>query len=277
MLKTYPGDIELKDDDGKDICLNIDFNQDILHTVLESIHQRAIDLALKVIEKNNLTKKNLDAVILVGGPTLSPVFQKMIKTEISDKIDTSVNPMTIVAKGAALFASTKDAITGPGGDEEVVLDINYETATLEKDTLINNINYFKVIRPEVLGSSFNDKFVRDSLHYLVNSVGQIIFSSQNFTDTFYSYFVTASLTDTICKVLVKMDDKNLSVSTPAGQFQTSSFKQNYIMYPNWANYGNTRQLDTRYAENIGIISETFPFYASDPNYVQRRLVRYKVN
>jgi hypothetical protein len=35
---------------------NIDFNQDILHTVLESIHQRAIDLALKVIEKNNLTK-----------------------------------------------------------------------------------------------------------------------------------------------------------------------------------------------------------------------------
>lgn len=152
-----------------------------------------------------------------------------------------------------------------------------DSCYVEKDTLINDINYFKVIRPEVLGSSFNDKFVRDSLHYLVNSVGQIIFSSQNFTDTFYSYFVTASLTDTICKVLVKMDDKNLSVSTPAGQFQTSSFKQNYIMYPNWANYGNTRQLDTRYAENIGIISETFPFYASDPNYVQRRLVRYKVN
>jgi molecular chaperone DnaK len=137
LLKTYPGDIEIKDDEGKDICLNIDFNQEILHAVLEPIHQRAIDLALKVIEKNNLTKKNLDAVILVGGPTLSPVFQNMIKTQISDKIDTSVNPMTIVAKGAALFASTKDAITGPGGDEEVVLDINYESATLEKDTLIN--------------------------------------------------------------------------------------------------------------------------------------------
>ncbi|MBK9798533.1 MAG: Hsp70 family protein [Bacteroidetes bacterium] len=151
LLKTYPGDIELKDDDGKDICLNIDFNQNILHTVLEPIHQRAIDLALKVIEKNNLTKKNLDAVILVGGPTLSPVFQKMIKTQISDKIDTSVNPMTIVAKGAALFASTKDAITGPGGDEEVVLDINYETATLEKDTLINvriNKEKTKAILPD---------------------------------------------------------------------------------------------------------------------------------
>src|SRR5690606_34096371 len=109
LLKTYPGDIDLKDDDGKDLCLNIDFTQDILHTILESIHQRAIDLALKVLEKNNLHKKDLDAIILVGGPTLSPVFQKMIKAQISDRIDTSVNPMSIVAKGAALFASTKEA------------------------------------------------------------------------------------------------------------------------------------------------------------------------
>lgn len=137
LLKTYPGDIDLKDDDGKDLCLNIDFNQDILLTILESNHQRAIDLALKVLEKNNLHKHDLDSIILVGGPTLSPVFQKMIKSQISDKIDTSVNPMTIVAKGAALFASTKDAIIGVGGDEEVVLDVNYETATIEPDTLIN--------------------------------------------------------------------------------------------------------------------------------------------
>lgn len=138
LLKTYPGDIDLKDDDGKDLCLNIDFNQEILHTLLEPIHQRAIDLALKVVERNNLTKNDLDAVILVGGPTLSPVFQKMIKTQISDKIDTSVNPMTVVAKGAALFASTKDAavIDRPINDE-VVLDVKYDSATLEEDTLIN--------------------------------------------------------------------------------------------------------------------------------------------
>jgi molecular chaperone DnaK len=137
LLKTYPGDIDLKDDEGKDLCLNIDFNQNILHNILEANHQRAIDLALNVIRKNNIAKEDLDAIILVGGPTLSPVFQKMIKVQISDKIDTSVNPMTIVAKGAALFASTKDAILANGGDDEVVLEVNYESATLEADTLIN--------------------------------------------------------------------------------------------------------------------------------------------
>lgn len=151
LLKTYPGDIDVKDDEGKDLCLNIDFNQDILHTLLEPIHQRAIDIALKVIEKNNLHKKDIDAIILVGGPTLSPVFQKMIRAQISEKIDTSVNPMTIVAKGAALFASTKDAIIGGGGDEEVVLDVNYESATIEPDTLINvkiNKEKTKAVLPE---------------------------------------------------------------------------------------------------------------------------------
>jgi molecular chaperone DnaK len=137
LLKTYPGEIDLKDDDGKDLCLNIDFDRDTLHTILESNHQRAIDLALTVLKKYNICKKNLDSIILVGGPTLSPVFQKMIKAQISDKIDTSVNPMTIVAKGAALFASTKDAIIDGCGDEEVVLDVNYESATIESDTFIN--------------------------------------------------------------------------------------------------------------------------------------------
>ena len=138
LLKTYPGDIDLKDDNGKEICLNIEFNRDILYAIFESIHQRAIDLALKVLDKNNIIPDRLDAIILVGGPTLSPVFQKMIKNQICDKIDTSINPMTIVAKGAAIFASTQNAIiSDPIDEHQIVLEINYESATIEEDTLIN--------------------------------------------------------------------------------------------------------------------------------------------
>jgi hypothetical protein len=153
----------------------------------------------------------------------------------------------------------------------------FDSCYVEKDTLINNTLYFKVIRPEVAGSNYSDKFVRDSLHYLVNNVGQILFSSQNFTDTFYNYYVTAGATDTVCEVFVKMADKNLSVNSPAAQFQTYSFKQTFKMYPNWSANGNPRNIDTRYAENIGIVSETLPFPATNPNYIQRRLVRYKLN
>ena len=137
LLKTYPGDIDLQDDNGKDICLNIDFNREILHEVFESIHQKAIELAKKVLQRNNVDNENLDAVILVGGPTLSPVFREMIKTQISVNIDSTINPMTIVAKGSALYASTRDAIIGEPTAEEIVLDIKYDAATIEEDALIN--------------------------------------------------------------------------------------------------------------------------------------------
>mgnify|MGYP006168097119 CR=1 FL=1 len=43
---------------------------------------------------------------MVGGPTYSPILRRMLKEQITDKVDTSVDPMTVVAKGAALFAST---------------------------------------------------------------------------------------------------------------------------------------------------------------------------
>jgi len=152
----------------------------------------------------------------------------------------------------------------------------FDSCYVEKDTLINNNSYYKVIRPQAFDSNFSYKFVRDSLDYLVNNQGQILFSSQNFTDTFYHDYITAA-TNTVCELIVKMADKDLSVNTPAGQFQTSSLKQSFKMYPNWSDNGNLRTIDTRYAENIGIVTETLPFYLSNPNYVQRRLVRYKLN
>ncbi|MFN0188432.1 MAG: hypothetical protein ACKVQV_06995 [Bacteroidia bacterium] len=152
-----------------------------------------------------------------------------------------------------------------------------DSCYVEKDTIINNNKYYKMIRPLVPGYSLSDGSVRDSSHYLVNHLGQIIFSSQNFTDTFRHYFITAGINDTISEVSIKMGDKNFIMSCPAGQFKTYSFKQTYRMYPNWDSQGNPRYMDTRYAENIGMVSETLPFFSSSPNYVQRRLIRYKVN
>lgn len=153
LLITFPGDIDLTDDNDKKLCLNIDFTRDDLAKVLSPKLQQTIDLSLKILQRNNLNKDNLDAVILVGGPTMSPVLQNLIKEQISDKIDTSVNPMTIVAKGAALYASTIDAISGPPTEEDIYLDIKYDAATVEEDTLINiKINKEKTKRsiPEII-------------------------------------------------------------------------------------------------------------------------------
>jgi molecular chaperone DnaK len=69
---------------------------------------RSIDISNELLKRNNLSEQDLISVILIGGPTYSQTFRKMLRDHLSPKIDTSVDPMTAVAKGAALFASTRD-------------------------------------------------------------------------------------------------------------------------------------------------------------------------
>jgi hypothetical protein len=154
----------------------------------------------------------------------------------------------------------------------------FDSCYVEKDTTINGKTYFKIVKPKPYSSGeFDISFQRDSLHYIVNSNGKIMFSSQDFSSIFDLYYIIASQSDTICKTTRQMADKNLTVTTPAGIFSTSNSKETFFMYPNWISGGNQRYMHTKYAENIGIITETLPIFAHDPRSVERRLVRYHIN
>ncbi len=152
----------------------------------------------------------------------------------------------------------------------------FDSCYVEKDTQINNYTYYKVLRPSLNETIQTIQFIRDSLHYLVTNDGEVLFSSQNYVDTLQQYHMLF-VSDTICEVVAKMADKNLAVSTPAGVFETSSLKRTFHMYPLFADLGNTRYMDTRYAENIGIVSETLTFFAFLPVSIEIRLVRYHLN
>ncbi len=153
----------------------------------------------------------------------------------------------------------------------------FDSCFIEKDTLINDKIYYKYNKPRAYPSAYEDRFIRDSLHYLVNHLGDILFSSQNFTDTFYTYTYFANQNDTISEVFSKMADRDLNVITPAGEFVTHSMKETSKMYPKWSSQGKIREIDTRYSENVGIVTETLPFFQGLPFYTQKQLVRYNIN
>ena len=93
------------DDNGEDIEIDLTITQADLEKVLTPVFQKAVDISKKLLERNNLKGSSLDSLILVGGPTFSPIIRKMLEKQIC-KPDTSVDPMTVVSKGAALYAST---------------------------------------------------------------------------------------------------------------------------------------------------------------------------
>jgi len=96
------------DDNGEEMELDLIVSLDDFDKVVKPIFQRAIDITLKLLKNNNLKGSDLETVNLVGGPTFSQTFRNMLKEQITVDIDTSIDPMTAVARGAALFASTKE-------------------------------------------------------------------------------------------------------------------------------------------------------------------------
>jgi molecular chaperone DnaK len=133
------GDIPGADDDENELELDITVNQGDIEKVLSPTFQKAIDITNGLIERNNLSGKDLDSLILVGGPTFSPVLRKMLEQQICMP-DTSTDPMTVVAKGAALFAATIDVseeIQEASRDKsKIQLSIGYESTTVETEEFV---------------------------------------------------------------------------------------------------------------------------------------------
>ena len=132
-IDVDPGDLGL-DDDGDELEIDLTVTQEQLKNVLAPIFQKAIDCSLALLKRNNLNGSSLDSLILVGGPTLSPTLREMLEKQIC-KPDTSVDPMTVVSKGAALYASTvelSDDIKEQTRDKtKIQLEIGHEASTVE--------------------------------------------------------------------------------------------------------------------------------------------------
>ncbi len=158
------GDLPFEDENGEEPEIDVLVTQKDMDNALAPIFQRAIDITNLLLKRNNLKGSDLGALILVGGPTYSPILRRMLSEQITDKIDTSVDPMTVVAKGAALFASTisiSDEVKEETRDKtKIQLDINYEATTVEIDTMMN----LKVIKEKMIGI-LPDKIYADIVRF----------------------------------------------------------------------------------------------------------------
>jgi len=118
------------DDAGKEIELDLTITRDTADPIMQPFFDAAISLCLQMLQRNSLEGSQLTKLILVGGPTYSPLLRQMIAEKLTPNIDTSVDPMTAVAKGAALYAATRDVpaeLKDVPEDGVMELELSYET------------------------------------------------------------------------------------------------------------------------------------------------------
>ena len=128
-----------EDEDGEEIELDLSVTQEEVFDVMRPHFQKAVDICQSLMKRNHLTGEQIDKLILVGGPTHSPLIRQMLRAQITLNVDTSIDPMTAVATGAALYASTIDADVDESKIEmgTVMLDLGYEATTVDTDMWIS--------------------------------------------------------------------------------------------------------------------------------------------
>ncbi len=146
------GYLPFQDSNGEEPEIDIIIDQEKTYSIYKSIFQLAIDKTNDLLNRNFIRNKDIASICLVGEDTCSPILRQMLKEQITKNVDTSVDPMTIVAKGAALFASTitvSDEVKEETRDKtKLQLDIKYEATTVELDEMVN----IKVLKEKTAGT-----------------------------------------------------------------------------------------------------------------------------
>lgn len=175
------GDIPGEDDNGEEFELDITVTQEDMQRALSPIFQKAIDLVKKLLQRNNLQGSALSSLILVGGPTFSPVLRTMLEAQVC-KPNTSVDPMTVVSKGAALYASTiniSEEVKEKTRDRsKIQLEIGHEASTVETSEYVT----LKILKEKTEGEIPAQVFAEiirsdkawSSGKVAVNEIGEVV-------------------------------------------------------------------------------------------------------
>jgi molecular chaperone DnaK len=107
-----------EDADGKLIEAELPLTRARLEQEVEPLFARCLRLTDEALKGARVEGADLDRVLLVGGPTQMPLVRDALAHHLGAKIDASLDPMTVVARGAAIYASTVErrSASGIGAD-----------------------------------------------------------------------------------------------------------------------------------------------------------------
>jgi molecular chaperone DnaK len=101
-------DCVFEDASGDEVdCEEVTLSRRDVISAAEPIIRRSTDICRTVLKEKKLSASAVQKVILVGGPTKAPYFRELLKSALGIPLDFSMDPLTVVAKGAAVFAGTQ--------------------------------------------------------------------------------------------------------------------------------------------------------------------------
>ncbi len=126
-----------KDEAGNSLDLNMNVNRNYFGQMVHDLIQRTFKVCDEAIQNANLTVDDIDALILVGGPTKMPIIREAVQSYFFKEPKTGLDPEQVVAIGASIQASTLvDATAGALLLDVTPMSLGIETAGGLMDPLI---------------------------------------------------------------------------------------------------------------------------------------------
>jgi len=126
---------------GETVTFEAEITRAEVARAAEPIIGKAVAIAKRVLFEKGLTPSAIERIIFVGGPTLAPYFRDLVKDALGVPFDFTIDPLTIVARGAAIFAGTQKSTTAvrtrsPLPKQKYDVDLIYRPVGADPEPLI---------------------------------------------------------------------------------------------------------------------------------------------
>lgn len=134
-----------EDESGDSVYLSLDISRDFFEKLINPLVQKTIDLAKRTLKDSGLQSTSVSKIVLVGGPTQIPYVRQCLEQAFSLKIDNSIDPLTVVARGACIFGLSKQIpqeilLEGRETDsEEKHATLHYDSITSDEEQTVAGI------------------------------------------------------------------------------------------------------------------------------------------
>ena len=126
------------DDAGDSLDFEFTLTPSALDTILEPWIEQSLSLCRKALGEKGLSGGDIEKVIFVGGSSLFPSVQERVAAALGTAVEFSIDPITVVARGAAVFAGsqTLEAPAQPATAGTYTLQLEYEPVGSDVEPMV---------------------------------------------------------------------------------------------------------------------------------------------
>ncbi|WP_424186871.1 Hsp70 family protein [Actinokineospora sp. G85] len=134
--------------DGGSLIFEFELTRAHVERAAMPLYRRSIALCRNAIAEAGVAAGQIERVLLVGGATLAPALRELLADPdegLGIALEHSLDPVTVVARGAAIFAGTQRAPAPASGqrpalaDGVVRLELEYDPAGSDTEPLVGGL------------------------------------------------------------------------------------------------------------------------------------------